>query len=213
MPLELAAGLTLYFSRHGETEANLAKRFSGKKNTPLTTRGREQAHEIGLVLKRELGEAPTIAMVASPLQRARTTMEIVRETLGLPREGYGTDPRIQEIDLGQWDQLTDAEARALDPAYYDRRVVDKWDVPALGGENYAQVAARLTDFIGGLTQDTFMVSHGAATRILRGLFAGLDAAHMSALDEPQGVVFRVQGGKVVQLPGAGPALSNPVSMG
>ncbi|HEY0266956.1 MAG TPA: histidine phosphatase family protein [Rhizomicrobium sp.] len=211
--VELAAGLTLYFSRHGETEANLAKRFSGKKDTPLTARGREQAHEIGLVLKRELGAAPAIPMVASPLQRARTTMEIVRAAAGLPRQGYATDPRIQEIDLGTWDQLTDAEARAIDPAYYDRRVADKWDVPALGGENYRQVAARLVDWIAGLRADTFAVSHGAATRILRGLFLGLDAASMSALDEPQGVVFRVQGSTVVQLPGAGPALSNPVPMG
>ncbi len=213
MPLELAAGLTLYFSRHGETQANLAKRFSGKKNTPLTPRGREQAHEIGLVLKRELGAAPAIAMVASPLQRARTTMEIAREAAGLPREGFTTDPRIQEIDLGRWDQLTDDEARALDPAYYDRRMADKWSVPALGGENYEQVATRLIGWIADLKTDSFAVSHGAATRILRGLFLGLDAAHMSALDEPQGVVFRVQGSDVVQLPPAGPGLSNPVPMG
>jgi probable phosphoglycerate mutase len=213
MPLSLPDGITLYFSRHGETQANLAHRFSGKKDTPLSPRGREQAHEIGLVLTRELGDAPGIAMVASPLQRARTTMEIVRETAGLPRDGYATDPRIQEIDLGQWDQLTDDEARALDPAYYDRRFADKWNVPALGGENYEQVATRLISWIADLRADTFAVSHGAATRILRGLFLGLDAAHMSALDEPQGVVFRVQGSDVVQLPGAGPALSNPTSMG
>jgi broad specificity phosphatase PhoE len=199
MALKLPGGVTLYFSRHGETQANLAKRFSGKKDTPLTARGREQAHAIGLVLARELGEAPKIACVASPLQRARTTMEIVRQTAGLPREGYTTDARIQEIDLGMWDQLTDDEARALDPAYFDRRLADKWDVPALGGENYAQVAARLTDWIGSLTTDTFAVSHGAATRILRGLFLGLDAGAMSALDEPQGVVFRVQGGTVAKL--------------
>jgi broad specificity phosphatase PhoE len=213
MALKLAGGVTLYFSRHGETQANLAKRFSGKKDTPLTARGREQAHAIGLVLARELGEAPKINCVASPLQRARTTMEIVRQTAGLPAEGYTTDARIQEIDLGLWDQLTDDEARALDPAYFDRRLAHKWDVPALGGENYAQVAARLTDWVHSLTTDTFAVSHGAATRILRGLFAGLDAAQMSALGEPQGVVFRAQDGGVVQLPQADPALSNPAPMG
>ena len=213
MPLKLAEGLTLYFARHGQTQANLEKRFSGKKNTPLTALGREQAHEIGQVLRRELGIKPTIACVASPLERARTTMEIARSVLELPREGYTTDPRIQEIDLGQWDQLTDAEARALDPAYFDRRAADKWNVPALGGEDYEDVAARLTAWIGDLKADTFAVSHGAATRILRGLFLGLDAAHMSALDEPQGVVFRVQGATVTQLPGAGGAVSNPGSMG
>jgi probable phosphoglycerate mutase len=211
--IALPGGVTLYFSRHGQTEANLAKRYSGKKDTPLTALGREQAHEIGLVLRRELGEAPGIAMVASPLARARTTMEIARVTAGLPRDGYATDPRIQEIDLGRWDQLTDDQARAIDPDYYDRRGADKWDVPALGGENYRQVAARLTDWLGSLTADTFAVSHGAATRILRGLFLGLDAAAMSALDEPQGVVFRVRGRAVEMLPPAGAAVSNPGSMG
>jgi broad specificity phosphatase PhoE len=213
MPLELAAGLTLYFSRHGQTEANLQKRFSGKKDTPLTALGREQAHEIGQVLKRELGVKPSIACVASPLQRARTTMEIARGVLELPREGYTTDPRIQEIDLGSWDQLTDDEARMLDPAYYDRRAGDKWNVPALGGEDYEDVATRLMDWIAALKTDTFAVSHGAATRILRGLFLGLDAARMSALDEPQGVVFRVRGTQIMQLPPAGGAVSNPASMG
>jgi probable phosphoglycerate mutase len=213
MTLELKSGLTLYFSRHGETQANLQKRFSGKRDTPLSPRGREQAHEIGKVLERELGDKPAIAFVASPLQRARTTMEIVRETLKLPTSGYTTDARIQEIDLGQWDQLTDDEARALDPTYFAKRTADKWNVPALGGENYAHVAARLTDWLDSLTADTFAVSHGAATRILRGLFAGLTADKMSALDEPQGVVFRVRGRAVEMLPPVGDAVSNPGSLG
>src|SRR6185312_15590204 len=213
MALSLPGGLTLYFARHGQTEANLATRFSGKKDTPLTTLGREQAEEIGLVLKRALGAKPNLACVSSPLARARATMAIARAVLELPPDGYAIDPCIQEIDLGQWDQLTQEEARALDPAYYDRRTGDKWNVPALGGENYADVAARLTDWVKDLKTDTFAVSHGAATRILRGLFAGLDAGRMSALSEPQGVVFRVRGSEVVQLPGTGGAVSNPVSMG
>jgi len=140
-------------------------------------------------------------------------MEIARAELELPPEGYDLDPRIQEIDLGRWDQLTEAEARALDPAYYDRRAKDKWNVPALGGEDYAQVAERLTAWVNDLRADTFAVSHGAATRILRGLFAGLDAARMSALPAPQGVVFRARGAEVVQLPPVGGAVSNPGSMG
>jgi probable phosphoglycerate mutase len=211
--LRLADGLTLYFARHGQTQANLEKRFSGKNETPLTPQGRAQAREIGQVLKRELGTAPAIDCVSSPLQRARMTMEIVRGELGLPADGYHIEPRIQEIDLGTWDQLTQDEARALDPAYYDRRARDKWHVAALGGEDYEDVAGRLTAWIAELRTDTFAVSHGAATRILRGLFAGLGAAEMSALSEPQGVVFRVRGSDVVQLPGAGGAVSNPGSMG
>ncbi|HVV26859.1 MAG TPA: histidine phosphatase family protein [Rhizomicrobium sp.] len=216
MTLRLPDGLTLYFARHGQTRANLEKRYSGYRDTPLTERGLIQAAQVGAALKAALGPKPGIDFVASPLRRARITMEIARGVLDLPPEGYAVDPRIQEIDLGAWDQLTDAEARALDPAYYDRRTADKWDVPALGGENYRQVADRLTAWAEGLTRDTFAVSHGAATRILRGLLAGLDAAAMSALDEPQGVVFKAQGREVTRLPAGadGPsALSNPAPMG
>jgi broad specificity phosphatase PhoE len=187
MRLELKKNVTLYFARHGETEANRQMRFSGLRDTPLTDKGRE------------VGMRPALEFVCSPLQRARTTMEIVRETLGLRRNGYLTDPRIQEIDLGRWDQLTSTEARALDPALFDARAADKWDVAVPGGENYQNVAVRAAHWAESLTTDAFAVSHGALTRILRGLFLGLDWQGMSDLDEPQGVVFRVRGGTVTRL--------------
>jgi probable phosphoglycerate mutase len=199
MNLRLRDGITLYFSRHGETEANREHRFSGKRDTPLTDKGREQARAIGEILKREVGTKPSLAFISSPFQRARTTMEIIRQTLGLPKDGFATDRRIEEIDLGDWDQLTDDEARALNPALFDARHADKWHVNVPGGENYAQVAARATDWAQSLTADTFAVSHGALTRVLRGLILGLDWQGMSCMDEPQGVVFRVEGRTVTRL--------------
>ena len=92
MTLELAAGLTLYFARHGQTQANVEKRFSGKKDTPLTALGREQAHEIGHGPEARAGDrARPSPLSPARCQRARTTMEIAREALELPREGYTTD--------------------------------------------------------------------------------------------------------------------------
>ena len=199
MRLELKDGVTLYFSRHGETQANREMRFSGRRDTPLTDKGRSQARAVGEILKREVGLRPAMAFVSSPLQRARTTMEIIRETLELPPAGYTTDARIEEINLGRWDQLTDAEARALDPSLFDARGADKWHVHVPGGENYEEVAARATDWAQSLAIDTVAVSHGALTRILRGLFLGLAWRGMSDLDEPQGVVFRVRGHSVTRL--------------
>ena len=199
MTLELKKDVTLYFSRHGETQANVEKRFSGRKDTPLTDKGRAQARAIGEILARELGLRPAIPCVASPLNRARITMEIVRTVLGLPPDDFTTDARLEEINLGEWDQLTDAQARARDPALFDARAADKWHVHVPGGENYAEVAARVTDWVQSLAADTFAVSHGATTRILRGLFLGLDWKGMNDLDEPQGVVFRVRGRDVVRL--------------
>ena len=199
MRLELKDGITLYFSRHGETQANREMRFSGRRDTPLTDKGRGQARAVGEILKREVGLRPAMAFVSSPLQRARTTMEIIRETLELPRAGYTTDARIEEINLGRWDKLTDAEARALDPALFDARGADKWHIHVPGGENYEEVAARATNWAQSLVTDTFAVSHGALTRILRGLFLGLTWQGMSELDEPLGVVFHVRGNSVTRL--------------
>jgi broad specificity phosphatase PhoE len=119
--------------------------------------------------------------------------------MGLPADGFSTDNRLKEIDLGIWDQLTDAEARAVSPTLFEQRGNDKWHVRVPQGENYAEVAARVTDWVRELKTDTVAVSHGATTRILRGLLAGLDWRAMSALDEPQGVVFRVASGTVTRL--------------
>ena len=199
MRLELKASVTLYLARHGETEANRAHRFSGKRDTPLTQNGVGEAEAVGKIMKGQVGMRPPLDFVASPLRRARLTMEIVRGVLGLPADGYAIDPRIAEIDLGEWDQLTDEEARARDPAYFDARGHDKWNIRVPGGENYEEVAARASAWVRDIKTDTFAVSHGALTRILRGLFQGADWQTMSDLDEPQGVVFRIRGSDVVRL--------------
>ena len=199
MPLELPSRLTLYFARHGQTQANVEHRFSGYKDTPLTALGLQQAAQVGRILKRELGTAPGYQFVSSPLARAVQTMEIARQAMGLPAEGFATDNRLKEINLGVWDQLTDDEARALSPALFEQRGNDKWHVRVPGGENYAEVAARITDWLQELKTDSVAISHGATTRILRGLLAGLDWRAMSSLDEPQGVVFRVSGPTVARL--------------
>jgi len=197
MALSVPPGITLYFCRHGQTEANAEKRFQGRtRDTALTPLGIEQAHAVAATLKRVAPDYAHLALVASPLPRARRTMEIVLGELDLPPEGYSTDERLMEIDLGAWDGLTDTEARARFPKEFVERGNDKWNVRVPGGENYADVAERAISWIQDLRADTFAVSHGAFTRILRGLFADSTWRQMSALDEPQGVVFRVRGNTV-----------------
>ena len=121
MTLELKSGVTLYLARHGQTLANEQHRYSGKRDTPLTELGLSQVRAVGKIMARAVGMRPALNFVSSPLARARRTMEIVRAELGLPKDGFATDPRLEEIDLGQWDQLTDDEARAL--SEYRRRDV------------------------------------------------------------------------------------------
>ncbi len=201
MALEVPEGVTLYFARHGQTEANVDKRFQGQTiDTPLTENGVRQAYDLGKILRADAPEFAALDFVCSPLERAQATMELVRDALDLPIDGFRTDSRLIEIDLGLWDGLTAAEAERGYPKVYAARAGDKWNVRPPGSrENYAAVAARMADFVNSLACDTFAVSHGAATRILRGLFAGMAWQQMSDLDEPQGCVFRVRGSDVVRL--------------
>jgi probable phosphoglycerate mutase len=191
-------GVTLYFCRHGETQANVELRFQGRTiDTPLTDRGVAQARAIGQLLLRECPLPSRLAYVSSPLPRARKTMEIIRETAGLSADDFTIDGRLLEINLGLWDGLTAEQAQAIDPVVWQERLHNKGVVRVPGGgENYADVTERLASWIDDLNRDTFAVSHGAATRILRGMFQGMSWRQMSELDEQQGVLFRVQGSHI-----------------
>ena len=206
MALDLKPSVILYFARHGETVANVEHRFQGRNDTPLTEHGRMQARMLAAILAELLAGQPRPRFVCSPLPRARTTMEMILDALGLARI-YDTDPRLMEINLGDWSGLTDEEAKALDPAMWDKRINDKWNVCVPGGgESYAMVAERITEWATELDRDTVAISHGAATRILRGLILGLGWQEMSALDEPQNCVFRVSGGVLTRHEYHGPLL-------
>ena len=193
---DLLNGVTLYIARHGETEANAVGRFQGRNDTPLTERGRAQAALVGRTIAAYLEQHPGLRFVSSPLPRTRATMEIILETLGQPRDGYDTDERIIEMDIGEWSGLTVAESEARDPAFYARRLLDKWNVAIPGGESYAMVAARAEAFLADLRTDTFAVSHGGFGRILRGLYGGLRWQDMSTMPEPQDCAFRLCHGTV-----------------
>jgi len=195
--LKLADGVTLYFARHGETRANIEKRFQGHtKDTPLTETGLKQTKILARILSAHVEEPQSLAFVSSPLPRARMSMELVRVHLGMAPYEFSLEKRISEIDLGKWDGLTHKQARALDPVLFDRREHDKWNVRVPGGESYEDVADRAERWVRSLKSDTFAITHGAFTRILRGLFTGLSARQMSDLDEPQGVIFRVRGDRI-----------------
>ena len=201
MALEVPNGVTLYFCRHGQTEANVEKRFQGHSiDTPLTEQGVRQARDIAEIVRADVADFAQLDYVSSPLERAQATMELIRNELGLSFDEFRIDPRIIEINLGAWDGLTAEEAEHRFPKEFAARAADKWNVAVPGGgENYASVAARMTAFVESLERDTFAVSHGAATRVLRGLFADMNWKQMSALDEPQGCLFRAHAGEVVRL--------------
>lgn len=88
----------LYFVRHGESEANAAKRIAGSQESPLTNRGREQAKKLG----RELLETGILFdhIISSPLERAHHTAEIIAEHIDFPKEEIVIEESVRERSAG-----------------------------------------------------------------------------------------------------------------
>jgi broad specificity phosphatase PhoE len=166
----------LIFVRHGETSYNAENRLQGQLDVPLNQRGRDQARAIGRTLRARLGEEidrleVADAFVASPLRRARQTMELARAAMGLPPERYRLDLALMELTFGDWEGLTWPEVQARDPKAVKARRVDKWGFVPPNGESYAMLAGRVKEWLATLSGDAFIVSHGGVARALMTLIA------------------------------------------
>lgn len=183
----------IYYIRHGETSWNAQGRLQGTQDIALNDLGRRQAAHAGNVLadllKHEGRDHATLPFVASPLQRARATMELVRGALKLPADTYALDDRLREIGYGVWEGSTLAEMQAADPELYARRLTAKWTMAPKGGETYAEVQARMRDWYDSVQGDTVAVAHGGTARALM-VALGIETP-ASAADLPieQGAVY------------------------
>ena len=171
----------LIFVRHGETAYNAESRLQGQLDTPLNARGREQARAIGGTLRSLLG--PEIdrldeaeAFFASPLERARETMDIARDAMGLKPGRYHLDPVLKELSFGVWEGLTWPEIEVRDAKGLRARRKDRWAFAPEGGESYAMLAVRLRPWLDSLSEHAFVISHGGVARVLMALIAGVPPA-------------------------------------
>ena len=183
----------IYYIRHGETSWNALGRLQGVQDIPLNDLGRKQAAAAGNILldlfARDGHDQSQLDFVASPLIRARATMELVRGELKLPPAGYALDARLREIGYGQWEGSTLAQARLAHAQVFAQRQADKWTVPAPGGESYASVQLRMRDWYDSLLADTVAVAHGGTARALMVALGIETPASAADLFIEQGAVY------------------------
>jgi broad specificity phosphatase PhoE len=153
----------IYFIRHGETEWNAERRLQGRQERPLSPLGCEQAIRCGQILRdlfTRSGRSPAdLDYIASPLLRARASMERVRAGLGLDPAGYRVDDRLAEIAFGEWEGLTFADLKSSAAQLLALREQDPWHFIPPGGESYVQLSARVRDWHDSLARDAVVVSH------------------------------------------------------
>ncbi len=150
--------------RHGETAWNVNGRWQGQAPVPLNDEGRRQAALLGEHLRPQAAEI--VAIYSSDSLRARETAELVGAPLGKP---VNLDPRLREIDLGEWQGLTDEEVRAWDGERLQAVRADPWNSPRPSGESWSQVAERAGRAVHEYVErhqggHVLVVSHGGTIR-------------------------------------------------
>jgi broad specificity phosphatase PhoE len=190
-------GLEVFLLRHGETVWNIEGRVQGEHDSPLTSRGREQARVLGRILAKQLGPRHQVPMYVSPLGRARATAAIVQQDA--ESSLVIVEPRIREVSLGTWEGLTRAEIDASWPGLTEGLASPEWYLRAPGAEPYAGCEQRVGAWLDEQDETVIAVSHGVAGRIIRGLYLGLSREQTLALAAPQDVVWHLASGEITAL--------------
>lgn len=186
----------VYLIRHGQTNWNAEERLQGQADTELNAQGRAEADRNGRRLAEFVEDPAAFDFVASPLHRTVETMERVRTHMGMPPEGYHTDPRLLEVHFGSWQGRTYDELEAASPGSTAARSRDKWGFvpPGAGAESYAMLAVRVSAWLEDLRRPTICVTHGGVIRVILHLAAGMTPADAVVLDIPQDRVLRIRDG-------------------
>jgi broad specificity phosphatase PhoE len=186
----------MFLVLHGQTEWNRDRRMQGQHDSALTAEGARQGRAVGELLRSLLATPPRI--VASPLGRTQATARILAACLNVPEHAIETDERLKEVALGEWEGLTREEIAGGWNVRTDDRTQNDWFFRAPGGESYDALASRLSDWLASLGEHDALiaVSHGVASRVLRGLYAGLSKEDALALEVSRDTVYRLQHGKI-----------------
>lgn len=189
LPRTGGGGTRLLLIRHGQTAWNLGageggaspERFRGRTDLPLDDIGQAQARAVAERLKSE----PIAALYASPLLRARQTLEPLAEKLGLavqPHDG------LLDINYGLFQGLTHTEAAAAFPEQYSLWRTAPSRVHFPGGERLADLQARLLALLDELAarhpgQTVALVGHQMVNKVLACTLLGLDLDQVQRIQQ------------------------------
>ena len=130
--------------RHGQSDWNNKNLFTGWENPGLTSRGIDEAHATGLLLKKQ--SKIYSYLFTSLLDRAINTANIILEELDLNGINVVRDEALNERDYGELTGLNKDDAREKwgeDQVHIWRRL---FDIPPPGGESLKDTADRVIPY-------------------------------------------------------------------
>ena len=165
---------TFYFVRHGESEGNAARVFTGQRDSPLTALGRRQAETVA----EELAKVKFDRIVSSDLSRTRDTADLIAKRHDL----RVIEDAAQAVGAREHGSIAgtvgDIGCLSFFPSKNLGAFGDEGFVAWPGGETLDQVLARTLGAIERLTRESpgktiLVVGHGGVNRILLSHFLGL----------------------------------------
>lgn len=134
----------------------------GQVDLPISAAGAESIRRLAATWA---GAEPD-RLLSSDLARASASAEILNERWRLDVE---IDPRLREMDFGDWDGRPFREIREAEGAVFDRWMDSWWRRPAPGGESLGDVACRAQSWFEDVLasargQTVVAVAHGGTIR-------------------------------------------------
>lgn len=162
--------MKIYLTRHSKTKWNEEKRLQGRKDSPLTRKGIENA----LALKEYIQHMHFDYIYSSPILRAYHTAKLVFEDQNIIQ-----DNRLSEMNFGDFEGRKISSILESDSDLY----YQLWHEPEKftcipHGETYDQVIERVTSFLKDLEKlpdqsQVMIVTHGMYFIVLLATMLGL----------------------------------------
>ena len=167
----------LIFVRHGESEANFHRIYTGQSDIPLTDRGRSQAAAAAKYIK----ENENVSFVyASPLSRAFETGSIIANTLCVP---IIKNEAFMEIFAGVWEGKKFDDLILDFPESYYIWKNDIGNACPDGGESVKHLYERCVKAVLQIVKDhknctIVIATHATPIRALTGYFSNIDSVNL-----------------------------------
>lgn len=145
----------IYLVRHGESEANTSRRFSGITDVELTETGRLQAVNSGKKLKGKIIHK----IFSSPLKRAKNTAEIIADEIGFNKKDIIIDNRLTEVNFGIFENLTWEEIVQMYSGEIENWIEFKHKYIFPKGEGYDDIIDRISVFIDNVPDNSLISTH------------------------------------------------------
>lgn len=160
--------ITLYITRHGETEWNREKRMQGWLDSNLTDNGMINAVFLGERLKK----TELAAIFSSPSGRTMATTNLIRGDRDIP---IIYDENLREIYMGDWEGKTHSTIKEKYPEDYEAF----WNSPQLytpdRGETFEKTRNRAIQVLNRIKRECqsgniLIVTHAVVIKCLYSFF-------------------------------------------